>query len=110
MENFNKLTPAQTERLSMLAEEAGEVVLAVGKILRHGYDETHPDNTNSQRNNRTDLQDELGDLCGVVNAMIRTGDLNGGDMDTRARGKMVRARPYLHHQTFNPSGSIVRDA
>ena len=43
MEHFNKLTPAEAERLAMLAEECGEVVQIVGKILRHGYDSQHPD-------------------------------------------------------------------
>ena len=37
MNNFNQLTPAETERLAILAEECGEVIQAVGKILRHGY-------------------------------------------------------------------------
>jgi len=108
--HFNKLTPAQAERLAMLAEEAGEVVLAVGKILRHGYEETHPDNTNSQRNNRTDLQRELGDLNGIVNAMIKTGDINPEETMNWAYSKMNRARPYLHHQTFDVNGNITKDA
>jgi hypothetical protein len=33
-ENFNKLTPAETERLAWLIEECGEVVKAGSKILR----------------------------------------------------------------------------
>jgi NTP pyrophosphatase (non-canonical NTP hydrolase) len=110
MQNFNKLTPAQTERLSMLAEEAGEVVLAIGKILRHGYYSTHPDNMNLQRNNRTDLQRELGDLNGVVNAMIKTGDIDGEETMDWAYTKMKRARPYLHHQTFDLNDNITKDA
>lgn len=110
MQNFNKLTPAQTERLSMLVEEAGEVILAAGKILRHGYEETHPDNTNSQRNNRTDLQRELGDFSGVVNAMLINEDLFGPDIMDHSYTKMKRARKYLHHQTFDQLGNIAKDA
>lgn len=34
--HFNNLTPGEAERLAMLAEECGEVIQAVGKILRHG--------------------------------------------------------------------------
>ena len=35
--HFNKLTPAQAERLAILIEECGEVIQAATKILRHGY-------------------------------------------------------------------------
>lgn len=34
---FNGLSPAEVERLALLAEECGEVIQTVGKILRHGY-------------------------------------------------------------------------
>ncbi len=42
-DHFNRLTPAEAERLAMLAEEAAEVIQIVGKILRHGYASYHPD-------------------------------------------------------------------
>lgn len=35
MENFNGMTPAETERLAILVEECGEVVQIGMKILRH---------------------------------------------------------------------------
>ena len=41
MRPFNQLDCAAAERLAVLAEEAGEVVQAVTKILRHGYDRVH---------------------------------------------------------------------
>lgn len=41
-DHFNQLTPAQAERLAILAEECGEVVQIIGKILRHGLDSWHP--------------------------------------------------------------------
>src|SRR5579872_899269 len=37
-----RLTPAQIERLALLAEECGEVMQAVSKILRHGYESRNP--------------------------------------------------------------------
>jgi hypothetical protein len=36
--SFNQLTDAEAERLALLAEECGEVVQVIGKILRHGYE------------------------------------------------------------------------
>lgn len=40
--HFNQLTPAQAERLAILAEECAEVVQIIGKILRHGLYSAHP--------------------------------------------------------------------
>ena len=61
--HFNKLTPGQDERLAMLAEEAGEIVQMVGKILRHGYDSYHP---TTKEFNQQRLKDELIDLKAVL--------------------------------------------
>lgn len=41
-EHYNELTPAQAERLAILAEECAEVIQIIGKILRHGLDSFHP--------------------------------------------------------------------
>lgn len=41
--HFNNLTPAQAERLAILAEECAEVIQIVGKILRHGMESCHPE-------------------------------------------------------------------
>lgn len=63
--HFNALSPAQAERLAMLAEECGEVIQVIGKILRHGYDSYHPDRPHIT--NRELLQRELTDLAAVEN-------------------------------------------
>ena len=58
-DHFNGLTPAEAERLAMLAEECGEVIQMVGKILRHGYDSYHPadpNTTNKQLLGRDDCR------------------------------------------------------
>lgn len=34
----NNLTDVEIERLGLLAEECGEVLQLVGKILQHGYE------------------------------------------------------------------------
>lgn len=59
---FNRLTPAEAERLALLAEECGEAIQAIGKILRHGYESNHPEFTET---NRTQLPDECPgcDVC-----------------------------------------------
>lgn len=58
-EHFNQLTPAQAERLAILAEECGEVIQIIGKILRHGLESCHPV---TGEVNRTALVRELYDV------------------------------------------------
>lgn len=65
--HFNKLTPAEAERLAMLAEECGEVIQIVGKILRHGYDSYHP--ANPRLTNRDLLANELRDVNAILHSM-----------------------------------------
>lgn len=110
MENLNKLSPAETERLACLAEECGEVIQAVGKILRHGYadysplDPTHTDN-------RKNLEKELGDLRYWMVTMCIEGDVSKEAIHHNADLKGVRVKQWLHHQAQSaqptPSQSVV---
>lgn len=63
MDHYNKLTPAETERLAHLLEELGEAQQIIGKILRHGYDNYHPDDPN-KTTNRSMLAADKGDRDG----------------------------------------------
>lgn len=95
-ENFNGLTPAETERLAMLAEEAGEIIQMVGKIIRHGYESYHPDDKD-QITNRVLLRGEINDLIGVVHGMVGSNDLSPltfYDAETAWQRKLK----YSHHQ------------
>lgn len=97
-DHFNRLTPAEAERLAMLAEEAAEVVQVVGKILRHGYASWHPDNP--QLDNRALLMNELADLRAVELMMAIEGDiddLNPAHSDAVHRA-MEKKLTYTHHQ------------
>lgn len=91
--NANHLTDAQTERLAILSEEAGEVIQVIGKILRHGFKpivgEINYDNT-------TDLEKELGDLYEAVNRLVDNGDISIANILHQAITKT--REPYLHHQ------------
>lgn len=94
MEHFNKLTPAEAERLAYLAEEMGEALQAVGKVLRHGYDSFNPD-VPSAGNNRAQLAKELADVAGAVARMSSAGDLPARILDGADPRKGER---YMHHQ------------
>lgn len=94
-EHFNQLTPAEAERLAMLAEEAAEVIQIVGKILRHGYDSYHPETPDVT--NRDLLGQELIDLAAVETEMIASMDIAPRQFGCIGRAWQRKLR-YTHHQ------------
>ena len=94
-DHYNGLTPAQAERLAMLAEECAEVIQIVGKILRHGYDSFDP--ANPEVSNRPILTGELTDVAAVTTAM-----LDANEVTFRTSSDIVaawqRKLRYAHHQ------------
>lgn len=92
-DHFNGLTPAQAERLAMLAEECAEVIQVVGKILRHGYESHHPERP--CETNRDLLTHELSDLFAVVEMM----DCDFSLIDAQEQeDNFARKLRYTHHQ------------
>jgi len=100
-QHFNKLTPAETERLAILAEELGEAQQAVGKILRHGYESVDPtfqDDPRVNPTNRLNLVRELGDVTAAMAMLGDAGDVDPADVCMRAIQKAGSIGRYLHHQ------------
>ena len=95
MNHFNKLTPSEQERLACLLEELGEVQQAIGKILRHGYESSHPE---TLEDNRTSLERELGDVLYCVEALCDARDLSEDLIKHYADKKAKSILPFLHHQ------------
>lgn len=98
---FNGLTNAEAERLAVLMEELAEAQQVIGKILRHGYESTHPDGGPS---NREELQKELGDVRNAERMMIEAGDLDPAAIQLRAKAKELTIGQYLHHQPGTSQG------
>lgn len=95
------MTEAERERLAMLAEEAGEIVQMVGKILRHGYESYHPNDPN-KITNRVHLTNELNDINGVLFGMCKYNDLNVHDFSVaNAASAWLRKVKWSHHQEKN---------
>ena len=94
-QHFNGLTPAETERLAMLAEECAEVIQIVGKILRHGYESHHPDTPDVS--NRFLLRRELLDVHTISWAMGRAIDLVE-PMPHEYQANWQRKLHFTHHQ------------
>jgi hypothetical protein len=88
------VNPAQRELLTMLAEEAGEVVQACTKALRHGLDSRHPDGgpTNAQQ-----LTRELRDLSYVATVAHFSGVLDAY-LTYEVAETLRRKWQYTHHQ------------
>lgn len=108
MENpFNKLYPSELERLAMLAEELGETQVAIGKIMRHGYESRDP--TDSKHpGNRAALAGEIGDVLGEIYRLLKHGDVDDRIVDARRRMRVDASEPYTHHQS--PGSSIPKKA
>lgn len=93
----NGLDAAELERLALLAEEAGELIQAINKTIRHGYDSHNPDKP-SDGTNREQICRELGDLSFSIELMVRSYDLDEGMIELyRVIAKRKKLK-YLHHQ------------
>ena len=97
-ENFNALTPEQTESLSILAEECAEVVQAVTKILRHGLLGTMPDNLScGVYDNMSVLRGELADVVVAAAVVSHVFCLSATEMNHRIDDKLLTLRNWTHH-------------
>jgi len=88
--HFNKLTPAETERLAYLIEEMAEAQHMACKILRHGYKATDPTSAYPVAN-RHMLANELCDVLTAINLMVEKNDV------VCAARAGIKSK-YFHHQ------------
>ncbi len=95
-EHFNGLTPSEDERLAMLAEEASEIIKAVTKIQRHGYESYNPDKP-EEGSNRRQLRKEMTDLAAVWDKMRELGDI-APTTSAEVHSAWQRKLRYAHHQ------------
>jgi len=103
---FNDLSAAEAERLAILSEECAEIIQAVSKILRHGYENYHPYTEDDfHATNRKDLEREIGDVSAVITMMVKRGDLKAASIEKYAKVKPDRMEPYLHEQPL--AGAIM---
>lgn len=97
-QNFNELTPAETERLAILAEEMGETIQVIGKILRHGYDSRNPLEGEKGLTNRAKLEKEIADVFAILVMMEEAMDVDGADIESQMIVKSIKIQEWLHHQ------------
>ena len=90
------LTPAQAERLELLAEEAAEVVQIAMKSLRHGLDSYHPDDP-ERKPNRELLRREIADFHAAISLLYIADDMKEASQMMTASA-LKRKLAFLHHQ------------
>ena len=86
------ISKEELERLAIVAEECAEVIQIINKIIRHGYENYHPNNPDVT--NRELLGKELSDLIAVATLLTDTEVLEITDIPTTLRKK----QKYLHYQ------------
>lgn len=91
------LTPAESEVLESLAEEAGEVVQACMKILRHGLSNFHPADPDRTTNGVL-LGRELGNLRFLQEQLHLIGCISDLDVLVGERLKESNWPRYTYHQ------------
>ena len=93
----NELSDAQLERLAILAEEMGEALQCVGKVIRHGYESYNPV-INTGRTNRRELERELGNVYVAILMLTDAKDINLAGVLMDAKDKKLSIQRWLHHQ------------
>lgn len=79
------------EIMSILQEECAEVVQAVSKIFRFGFDGKHPE---SQQTNRQHLEEEIGDLLAMVDLLIINGVVEEAELNEARNRKFAKLRKW----------------
>jgi NTP pyrophosphatase (non-canonical NTP hydrolase) len=91
------LTPAQNELLLVLSEECSDVIKAICKIQRHGYDSTNPTKANSPTNHE-ELERELGDVKAAMQLLTNLGDISKTNICSFKQEKLINVKQWLHFQ------------
>ena len=77
--------------LDILQEECAEVILAISKIKRFGWDSVHPD---GGPNNRDRLAQELGDVEAMIDILTMCGSVPRYSIDTGKDKKLIKLADY----------------
>lgn len=91
------VTPAELERLAIIAEEMGEAQQVIGKIIRHGFDNFNPFSL-APVTNRAALEKELGDVRAAMILLCDAGDIRKSAIHEWAEVKRKTALEWFRHQ------------
>ena len=79
----------EREILLILQEESAEVIQAVSKVFRFGWDSEWDGQTNKEH-----LEEEVGDYLAMVQIMVDTGMLDTFAIDTAKQNKIEKLKKW----------------
>ncbi len=91
---INELMQTQQvqEALDILQEEAAEVIQAVSKIRRFGWDNYHP--STPEQHNLEHLEEELGDMQAMIEILMELGIVSWGNVTVAKRAKIEKLKKW----------------
>ncbi len=93
--------------LAILAEESGEIVQIVGKVLRFGYESTNPyDASPTPVSNLDLLHEEVGDVQAAAEFAVERGLLNKKKLAERKKWKLAKLRAKAP-PVYNPETASI---
>ena len=81
----------EKEILSITQEECAEVTQVISKIFRFGWDSSHP---NLSQNNKERLEEELGDLICMIGLLIDKGYVNCDNVEKASHEKLKKLKTW----------------
>lgn len=103
--HFAALTPVEHEMLACASEESGEIVMIVGKAMRHGIDSCHP--APGSEPNRKEIAREIGQLVAVMQIMCDVGVIRMKDVEAGRLEKFAKIGKYLHHVRIDGERALI---
>lgn len=79
------------EILRITQEECAEVIQAISKVFRFGFDATYPENG---PNNLEKLEEEIGDLLCMIDLLLENGLVNEDNLKFAATAKMLKLKKW----------------
>jgi NTP pyrophosphatase (non-canonical NTP hydrolase) len=83
--------PQIQEAMDILQEEAAEVIQAVSKVRRFGWESKHPE---SQQTNLEHLEEELGDMQAMIEILMELGIVSWGNVTVAKRAKIEKLKKW----------------
>lgn len=104
MTPFNKLPPAEAERVAKMMGELAELQIELGAVLLHGWGNHHPFDR-PRLTNRQRVELELGDVFAVAELMHRNKDIDVNKAEEVGGTKDVTR--WMHHQEKTPERTAL---
>jgi NTP pyrophosphatase (non-canonical NTP hydrolase) len=84
--------------MDILQEEAAEVIQAVSKIRRFGWESKHPE---SQQTNLEHLEEELGDMLAMIDILMVNNVVSWSNLHAAKRAKIEKLKKWSDIQNLD---------